>query len=48
MDVDKVLDQRRVGHIKLEAYLDTDSSHTRTLGLVRLKIDVQIAYGLGF
>ena len=48
MDVDKVLDQRRVGHIKLEAYLDTDSSPTQTSGPVCLHIDVQVTYGLGF
>ena len=48
MDMDKVLDQNWVGHIKLEAYLDTDSSPTRTPGSVRLKIDAQVSYGLGF
>ena len=30
MDVDKVLDQRWDGHIKLEAYLDTNLSPTQT------------------
>ena len=44
MDVDKVLDQRRVGQVKLEIYLDTDSSHIQTPGPVRLQIDTQIAY----
>ena len=47
MDMDKVLDQRRIGEVKLEIYLDTDSSPTRTPGPVRLQIDAQVAYGLG-
>ena len=48
MDVDKVLDQRRVGQVKLEIYLDTDSSPTQTPGLIHLQIEAQVAYRLGF
>ena len=48
MHVDKVLDHRQVGHTQLEAYLDTDSSPTRTLGPVRLQIEAQVAYRLRF
>ena len=48
MDMDKVLDQSRVEQVKLEIYLDMNSSPTRTPGPVHLQIDAQIAYKLGF
>ena len=48
MDVDKVMDKRWDRHIKLEAYLDTNSSPTRIPGPVRLQIEAQVAYWLGF
>jgi hypothetical protein len=46
--VDHVLDKRWDEHNKMEAYLKTDASPTQIPGLVRLQIEGQDAYGLGF
>jgi hypothetical protein len=46
--VDKVLDNRRDEHNKMEAYSETDASPTRIPGLVCLQIEAWDAYGLGF
>jgi hypothetical protein len=47
-DVDKVLDKRRDERNKMEAYSETDVSPTQIPGPVRLQIESQNAYELGF
>jgi hypothetical protein len=46
--VDKVLNKRQEEYNKLEAYSETDAGPTRILGPVRLQIEAQDVYGLGF
>ena len=47
-DVNKVLDKRQDDHIKIEIFSDSDSSPTQTTGPLRLQIDSQDAYEVGF
>ena len=47
-DVKKVSHKRRDDHIKMEIFFNSDSSPTRTPGPLRVQIDVQDAYGVGF
>ena len=47
-DLNKVLDKRRDDHIKMEIFSNSDSSPTRTPEPLRVQIDVQNAYGVGF
>jgi hypothetical protein len=46
--VDKVLDTRRDDHNKMEAYSETGASPTQISGSMRLQIEAQNVYGIGF
>ena len=47
-DVNKVLNKRQDDHIKIEIFSDSDSCHTQTTGPLRLQINGQDAYEVGF